>query len=152
MSSVKILAENKKAYFNYQILEKLEAGLALLGQEVKSLKTRRVNLAGSYIVAKNEELFWLGAKIPPYQPKNAPSDYQPERSRKLLLRKIEIKHLIGKGSQKGLTLLPLKVYIKGGKIKLEFGVAKGLKKTDKRELIRKRETDREIQREINLRG
>lgn len=147
-----ILAENRKAYYNYQILEKFEAGISLLGQEVKSLKTRGVNLAGSYVVIKDEEIFWIGAKIPPYQPKNAPANYEAERSRKLLLQKEEIKRLIGKSKEKGLTLMPLKVYTKRGRIKLEFGVAKGKKKTDKRELIKKRQTEREIQRELKSRG
>lgn len=142
---MKVLAENKKAYFNYQVLEKFQAGISLLGQEVKSLKTRGVNLAGTYAVLKDGEIFWLGAKIPPYQPKNAPADYNPERSRKLLLRKTEIKYLIGKTSQRGLTLIPLKVYTKNGKIKLEFGLAKGKKKFDKRETIKKREVEKEIQ-------
>ena len=149
---MKILAENKKAYFNYQILEKFEAGIALTGQEVKSIKTRGVNLAGSYVVIRNNEAFWIGAKISPYQPKNTPPDYNPERSRKLLLKKSEIKHLIGKSQQKGLTLMPLKVYTKGGKLKLEFGIAKGKKKFDKKELIKKREVERDIERELKLRG
>ena len=142
------LAENKKAYYNYHILEKFEAGISLIGQEVKSIKTRGVNLAGSYLIEKNGEIFWIGATIPPYQPKNVPSDYNPERSRKLLLKKSEIKYLIGKQKQKGLTLIPLKLYTKNGKIKIEFGIAKGLKKFDKRELIKKRETEREIKREL----
>lgn len=145
---MKILAENKKAYFNYQIIEKFEAGVFLLGQEVKSLKTRGVNLAGSYIVPEDSELFWVGAQIPPYQPKNAPSNYNPERSRKLLLKKSEIKYLIGKTKQRGLTLAPLKLYTEKGKIKLEFAIAKGLKKVDKRELIKKREAEREIERAL----
>jgi len=149
---VKVLAENKKAYFNYQILEKFEAGISLIGQEVKSIKTRGVNLAGSYVIVKDEEVFWVGAKISPYQPKNLPPDYNPERSRKLLLKKSEIKYLIGKTKQKGLTLIPLRVYTKRGKIKLEFGIAKGLKKVDKRELIKKREVERELKRELKLRG
>ena len=143
---MKILAENKKAYFNYQILEKFEAGISLIGQEVKSIKTRGVNLAGSYVIVKDEEVFWVGAKISPYQPKNLPPDYNPERSRKLLLKKSEIKYLIGKTKQKGLTLIPLRVYTKRGKIKLEFGIARGKKKVDKRELIKKREIEREIRK------
>jgi len=143
---VKILAENKKAYFNYQILEKLEAGISLIGQEVKSLKTRGVNLTGSYVVVKNEEVFWIGAAISPYQPKNAPPDYNPQRSRKLLLRKQEIDYLIGKAKQKDLTLIPLRVYTKRGKIKLEFAIAKGKKKFDKREAIKKRDIEKEIKR------
>lgn len=149
---MKIFTENKKAYFNYRILEKFEAGISLVGQEVKSIKTRGTNLAGSYVVIRNDEAFWVGAKIPPYQPKNAPADYNPERSRKLLLKKQEIKYLIGKSKQAGLTLLPLKLYPKKGKIKLEFGIAKGLKKIDKRELIKKRETQREIDKELKSRG
>jgi len=143
---MRVLAENKKAYFNYQILEKFEAGISLIGQEVKSIKSGRMNLAGSYVVLKGEEVYLIGANIPPYQPKNAPPDYNPERSRKLLLKKSEIKYLIGKVRQKGLTLVPLKVYTKRGKIKLEFGVAKGKKKFDKRELIKKREFEREKER------
>jgi len=147
---MKILAKNKKAYFKYQILEKFEAGISLIGQEVKSIKSGRINLSGAYLVLKKSEVYLIGANIPPYQPKNAPADYQPERSRKLLLKKSEIKYLIGKAKQKGLTLVPLRVYTKKGKIKLEFGIAKGLKKFDKRELIKKRETEKEIQRELKL--
>jgi SsrA-binding protein len=148
---MKVLAENKKAYFDYRILDKFEAGIALQGQEVKSLKTRGISLAGSYVVVKNGELFWIGATIPPYQPKNAPSDYEPERLRKLLLRRDEIKTLLGKSGEKGLTLIPLRVYTKNAKIKLEFGTAKGKKKADKRELIRKRETEREIEQALKSR-
>jgi len=147
-----ILAQNKKAYFNYQILEKFEAGISLIGQEVKSLKTRGVGLVGSYVVIKDNEAFWIGGKIPPYQPKNVSPDYNSERARKLLLKKTEIKYLIGKTKQKGLTLMPLRVYTKRGKIKIEFGIAKGLKKFDKRELIRKKEAEKEIRRELKTRG
>ncbi len=149
---MKTIIENKKAYFNYQVLEKFEAGISLIGQEVKSIKSGRINLAGSYVVLKGSEVFLIGANVPPYQPKNAPPDYNPERSRKLLLKKSEIKYLIGKVKQKGLTLVPLKIYTKRGKIKLEFGTAKGKKKVDKRELIKKREVEREMERELKARG
>ncbi len=115
----------------------------MLGQEVKSIKGCRINLAGSYVVLRNEEVYLVGANIPPYQPKNAPVDYNPERPRKLLLRKSEIKHLIGKVKERGLTLVPLKVYTKRGRIKLEFGIGKGKKKADKRKAIKKREFERE---------
>jgi len=152
MVYMKTFAENKKAYFNYQILEKFEAGMVLIGTEVKSIKSGRINLVGSYVIIKNEEVYLIGAKIPPYQPKNAPPDYNPERLRKLLLKKSEIKYLIGKSKQKGLTLMPLRVYTKRGKIKLEFGIVKGKKKFDKRELIKKRETEREIRRALKKRG
>jgi SsrA-binding protein len=145
---MKILSENKRAYFDYEIFEKFEAGISLIGQEVKSLKTQGVNLAGSYVVVQGEEVFWIGAKIPPYQPANSPSNYKMERSRKLLLKKSEIKYLIGKSKQKGLTLVPLRLYTKNSKIKLEFGIGKKKKKVDKRETIKKREIEREIQRTL----
>jgi len=147
-----VIAENKKAYYNYEVLEKFEAGISLIGQEVKSLKTRGANLTGSYIIVKDNEVFWVGVKIAPYQPKNTPTDYNPERFRKLLLKKSEIRGLIGKVKQKNLTLIPLKIYTIKGKIKLEFAIAKGLKKFDKRELIKKREIKREIKKELTLRG
>lgn len=143
---MKVLAENKKAYFKYEILEKFEAGVILIGQEVKSIKSGRINLAGSYVVIRDEEPYLIGCHIPAYQPKNAPPDYNPERSRELLLRKSEIKYLIGKSKQKGLTLVPLRVYTKRGKIKIEFAVVKGKRKIDKRELIKKREAERRIRR------
>ena len=145
---MKIFAENKKAYFNYQILEKFEAGIVLAGYEVKSIKSGRINLAGSYVIIKNEEAYLINASIPPYQPKNVPPEYDPSRQRKLLLKKKEIKYLIGKTRQKGLTLVPLKMYTKKRKVKLEFGVAKGKKKADKRELIKKREVKREIRKAL----
>ncbi len=152
MKEMKLLAENKKAYFEYEILEKLEAGVVLLGQEVKSIKLGRMSLAGSYVVLKNEEAFLVGSKVPPYQPKNTPANYEPERSRKLLLNKNEIKHLIGKSKEKGLTLVPLRVYTIKGKIKIDVAIAKGKRKADKRETIKRRETERDLTRELNLRG
>lgn len=143
-------AENKRAYYDYEILEKFEAGLVLIGQEVKSIKAGHISLAGSYVVPQGNELFLINADIPPYQPKNAPKDYDSKRSRKLLLKKSEIKYLIGKTKQKGLTLIPLKVYDKSGKIKLEFGIGRGKKKSDKRETIKKREFEREKERLLKL--
>ena len=145
---MRIFAENKKAYFKYKILEKIEAGISLIGQEVKSIKLGRINLTGSYVVVKNEEIYLIGCNVPPYQPKNAPKDYNSERSRKLLLKKSEIKQLIGKTQQKGLTLIPLKVYAKKGIIKIEFGIAKVLKKVDKREKIKKKDIKRTIERAL----
>ncbi|MCH8986632.1 SsrA-binding protein, partial [Patescibacteria group bacterium] len=112
------------------------------------IKLGRINLAGSYVVIKNNEAYLIGCNVPPYQPKNAPPDYNPERFRKLLLKKLEIKYLIGKSKQKGLTLVPLKMYTKSGKIKLEFGLGKGKREYDKREKIKKRDTDREIERAL----
>lgn len=148
---MKILAQNKKAYYNYEILAKYEAGLSLIGQEVKSIKAGRINLAGSYVVLRDNEFYLIGANVPAYQPKNAPDDYNAQRSRKILLRKTEIKSLIGKRQQKGLTFVPLKVYTKRGLIKLEFAVAKGKRKVDKREKIKKREAEREMGKAMKTR-
>ena len=136
------LAYNKKANFDYEILETFEAGMVLIGQEVKSIKNKHISLKGAYVVLKDSEFFLIGANVPPYQPKNAPKEYNQERNRKLLLKKPEINYLIGKTRQKGLTLIPLKVYTKSGRIKLEFGIARGKKKFDKRETIKKRDFKR----------
>lgn len=152
MEEMKPLSENKKAYFDYEILEKYDAGISLIGQEVKSIKQGHMSLTGSYVVIRGGEAFLLGAHVPPYQPKNAPADYDPQRSRKLLLKKEEINYLIGKTKEKGLTLVPLKVYTLKSNIKIEFGVARGKRQKDKRETIKKRETEREMKRELNLRG
>ena len=150
---MKVFAENKKAYFDYEIIEKFEAGIVLTGSEVKSIKTGTVGLQGSYVVInKDGEVFLIGANIPPYQPQNELKSYDNERSRKLLLKKREIEYLIGKSRERGLTLIPLRVYTKNAKIKLEFGVAKGKKTFDKRETIKKREIEREIEKELKFRG
>ena len=141
-------AENRKAYFDYEILEKFEAGLVLSGAEVKSIRGGRMNLAGSYVNFHNGEPYLVGASIAPYQPKNQPPDYDPSRSRKLLLNKKEIDHLLGKTKQKGLTLVSLKVYNKGRRIKIEIGLARGKKQYDKREAISKKEAARKIEREL----
>ena len=155
---MKIFSENKKASYNYEVMERFEAGLVLFGQEVKSIKTGHINLAGSYVVfnrpsyaeasAGKEEPYLVGVKIPPYQPNNAGADYNQERQRKLLLNKKEINYLIGKSSQKGFSLIPLKIYAKSGRIKLEFGLAKGKRKYDKKEKIKARDIDREANREL----
>jgi len=141
---MKVFAENKRAYFDYQVLEKLEAGIVLTGQEVKSIRLGHLNLRGSYLVPKDQEIYLIGCHIPPYQPKNT-ANYQPERARKLLLKKKEIDRLIGKSKEKGLTLLPLRVYIRDNFIKIEVGIAKRKKTKDKREIIKKREIDRELE-------
>lgn len=143
-----IISTNKRAYFDYDILETLEAGIELKGFEVKSVKSGRINLAGSYVVIKDGGAWLLNADIPAYQPENAPENYDPQRSRRLLLKKSEIKNLIGRAQEKGLTLLGLKVYTKRQKIKLEIGLAKSRKKKDKRELLKKRDIEREIGRKL----
>lgn len=141
-----VYAVNRRALFDYEILETYEAGIELYGFEVKAIKTGHVNIAGSYIVVRGEEAWLLNASVPPYQPKNTPQNYDETRSRKLLLHKSEIQELIGKSSQKGLTLVPLRVYDKKSRVKLEFGVGRHKKKHDKREVIKKREAEREIAR------
>ncbi len=143
-----LLVENKRAKFDYEILETYEAGIELRGFEVKAIKSGRINLAGSYVVVRNNGARFLNADISPYQPKNMPADYDSKRTRRLLLRKSELRNLIGRIQEKGLTLVPLKIYTKGkaGRIKIEIGLGKSRKKRDKRELIKKRETEREMRR------
>lgn len=148
----KNLAENKKAFFDYLPLETFEAGIVLNGFEVKSIKLGRANLQGAFVVFKDEDPYLLNASVPPYQPNNTPNSYNEKRTRKLLLNKSEIKHLIGKSAQKGLTLLPLRMYTNQGKIKIEIAVAKYKNKIDKREVLKRRTTDKEIRREIKERG
>lgn len=145
------LIVNKKSYFDYEILETYEAGVELRGFEVKSVKTGRMNLVGSFAVIKNSEAWLLNTTIPPYQPKNAPKDYDPTRSRRLLLHKSEIKELIGKSSRRRLTIVPLKAYTKRGRVKILIGLARHKKKADKREVIKKREAEREIGQTIKPR-
>jgi len=149
VSLMKIFSENKKALFDYEVLEKFEAGLVLFGQEVKSIKTGHINLSSSYVTFNREEPFLVGVKVPPYQPNNAGADYNEERQRKLLLNKKEIGYLMGKSAQKGFSLIPLKIYENNGRIKLEFGLAKGKRKYDKKEKIKKRDIDREVNRELS---
>lgn len=142
------ISTNKRAYFDYQILETFEVGIQLKGFEVKAIKTGHINLAGSYAIIKNNQLWLLNADIPAYQPKNTPKDYDPERTRRLLIKISEIKNLIGRVREKGLTLLPLKVYTKNRLIKIEIGLAKSRKEFDKREVIKKREAQRQIREKL----
>ena len=141
-------AENRKARFNYEILEKYEAGIELLGTEVKSVRGGRISLEGAFVIARGGEAYLINANIPPYQPKNAPKDYDPLRNRRLLLTKKEISELAGSERNKSLTIVPISVYNKNRKIKVKIALVKGKKKFDKRETIKKRDTDREIRREI----
>lgn len=139
-------AENRKARFNYEIVDTLEAGIVLSGQEVKSVRAGRVSLEGSFASIRGGELFLLGASIPPYQPKNLLKEHDPERARKLLVSKKELNKLIGIEKAKGLTLVPLSVYNRGIRIKLSLAIARGKKTHDKRETARKREAAREMRR------
>lgn len=141
-----ILAENKKAFFDYEILEKYEAGLVLTGQEVKSAKNGQINLKGSYITFHNNKPTIIGMHIAKYKPAGKLPDYDPVRTRDVLLKKKEIAYLQGKSQEKGLTIVPLKVYIKGRLVKIEIGVGRGKKTYDKRETIKKRDLQREMNR------
>jgi len=139
-------ATNDKARFDYEILETFEAGLVLKGYEVKAIKDGKVSIRGAYVKILSDEAWLLGANISPYQAGNVPPDYDQQRSRKLLLKRSELKYLIGKSQEKGLTLVPLKLYNKNGLVKLEVGIGRGKKKRDKREAIIKRETKRKLSR------
>jgi len=144
------LATNKKGLHDHQVIEKIEAGIVLSGPEVKSVKAGQINLKGSYISIDGKSQVWLvGAHISAYKPAvSVQTDYQPSGKRKLLIKKKEIDYLRGKGKEKGLTILPISVYTKGSLIKLELGLVKGKKQRDKREIIKKRESDREIRRKM----
>lgn len=142
------LAENQKARFNYEILETFEAGIELKGYEVKAIKSGRVTIVGSFANVKGNEIILTNADIPPYQPKNTPADYNPTRPRRLLLKKSEIKYLIGKMRSDRLTLIPLKLYNKNGRIKIVLGLGRGKRQYEKRATIQKRETSREIRRTL----
>ncbi|MGC9031481.1 MAG: SsrA-binding protein SmpB [Minisyncoccia bacterium] len=144
----RVIAQNKKAEFNYEILEKYIAGIVLEGHEVKSIKIFGINLNGVFAIVKRSEIFLIGLNIPPYQPGNLTLRYNPKRDRKLLLKKTEIKNIINKLNQKRLTLIPLRVYNIKGLIKIELGIAKHKKKFEKKEKIKEREIDREIKKEI----
>ncbi len=143
---MKLLAENRRASFQYHIIDKIEAGIVLTGQEVKSIRNGNISLKGSYVSQRGGEIYLVGAHIPPYQKQN--DNHQPERERKLLLKKREIALLIGILKEKGLTLIPLKVYSRQGFIKVEIAIAKGKKLFDKRESIKKRDIDRNLRRSL----
>lgn len=143
---MKILSENRRARFDYEILEKFESGIELLGHEVKSVKKGQFNLSASHALVKNGEAWLIGADIPAYQPKNAPADYDPSRSRKLLLRLVEIKNLSGRLHEKGLSLIPLNAHLSRNFIKLELGLVRSKKKHDKRETLKKKTIEKEMRR------
>lgn len=141
---------NKKAYFDYKISETFEAGIELLGHEVKAVRSGKASLVGALVKIYGGQLWLVGATISPYQEKNTPPGFDPQRSRRLLAKKSEIASLVGQTSSKNLTLVPLKLYNKKGLIKLEIGLGARRKKHDKRELIRTKESKKEIGRRINL--
>lgn len=142
------LSLNKKASFDYEILETYEAGLQLLGFEVKAIRHGSASLIGAFVVIRGGEAYLLNANIPPYQPNNSPKDYEATHSRKLLLKKSEISELIGKTEKTGLTLVPLKMYNRGSRLKLQIGLARNKKKHDKRASIKKKDIEREVGRRL----
>lgn len=138
----KTVATNKKAFHEYFILDRLESGISLLGTEVKAIREGRLNLKDSYALIQSGEAFLFNCHISPYSHGNR-ENHDPTRTRKLLLHSREIQKLIGKTQEKGLTLTPLRVYLKHGRVKVELGVARGKKLIDKRETERRKEADRE---------
>lgn len=148
---IKIVSENRKARFNYHIVESFEAGIVLTGAEIKSIRSSGISLQESFILPKNGELLIVNAHIHPYSHALGDKEYNPVRPRKLLMHKYEIEKLRGRVEQKGLTLIPLKLYLKNGRAKLEIALAKGKAGPDKREDIKERETKRELERALKNR-
>ena len=144
-SEDRVVATNRRARHEYEILETLEAGLVLRGTEVKSLRDGQVNFKDSYATVRNGEAWLRGCHISPYS-HGTDANHEPERDRKLLLHKREITRIVGKTAEKGLTVVPLKVYFKRGRIKIELGLARGKKLHDKRSALRERETRREMEK------
>jgi SsrA-binding protein len=145
LDAERVIATNRKARHEYSILETFEAGIALKGAEVKSLRQGRASLQESYAALKNGEVWLLDMHISPYE-QAADDSYEPTRKRKLLLHKKEIRRLVGKLAEKGLTLIPLRAYFKHGIAKVELALAKGKRAYDKREAIRRRDMQRELER------
>ena len=144
---MKLIAENKKAYHDYEITEKLEAGIVLAGSEIKSIRMGKINLKDSYCLIKNGELFLLGAHISTYE-KTSSFAPDPTRTRKLLVHKAELGKLERKTKIKGFSLVPLRVYLERGLAKIEIGIAKGKREFEKRDAIKNREIKREIERSL----
>lgn len=146
----RVVAENRKAFHNYDILDSLECGLVLVGSEVKSLRENRISLEEAHGRVKGDEVWLLGADIPEYRQASL-MNHLPRRPRKLLLHRREIKKMAGKAVEKGLTLVPLKVYFKQGRAKLLLGLCRGRKLHDKRQILKKEETKRDLQRAMRRR-
>jgi len=146
-----VLLRNKQANFDYEILDTFEAGIKLLGFEVKSVKLKHGSLKSSHIIVNDDGVFLVNAHIPPFQVNNTPTDYNPYRKRQLLLTKKEMAKLIGKEKEKGLTLIPIKLYNVRNLVKVEFAVARGKKKYDKREALKKKAAKRDVERTLKNR-
>lgn len=150
-SGRKLVATHRRARFEYEILDTFEAGIALLGPEVKSLRAGRASLSEAYAVVRRGEMFLVNAHVAPYE-QAARENPDPRRERKLLLHRDEIRRLAGRVAERGLTLVPLSLYFKDGRAKLELALARGKRKYDKRETIRRREEQRETRRALKTRG
>jgi SsrA-binding protein len=142
------LADNRKALFDYEVIKRFTAGLELIGTEVKAIREGKINLRGAFVAVRGSEAFLVGADIPAYQAKNAPAEYDATRARKLLLTKDEIQELAEAEAQKGLTIVPLSVYNKGRFLKADIAIARGKKLFDKRQAIKKRDTERDLKRSL----
>lgn len=143
-------ADNSRALFDYEILERFTAGIELLGTEVKSVRAGKISLRGSFVSIRGDEAYLIGADIPAYQLKNAPKEYDRIRARRLLLAKNELMEFKNAEGTKGLTIVPLSVYNSGRFLKLDIAIARGKKKFDKRQAIRKREAERDLKRTLKF--
>jgi SsrA-binding protein len=150
-AAVKVLATNRKALFHYEVLERAEAGIALAGTEVKSIRDGGLNFSDSWVELRGRELFLVGCRIAPYSHGNL-MNHVADRDRKLLLHRKEIDRLAGRVAERGLTLVPLRAYLKGGRVKLEVGLARGKQSHDKREAIRRRDVERETRQAMSRHG
>jgi SsrA-binding protein len=150
-AGLKPIATNRRARFDYEIVETFEAGLALVGSEVKSLRLGNADLKDSYGAVRDGEAWLYGLRISPYEFARE-GGHEPERTRKLLLHRVEIQRIAGSLAEKGLTLIPTRLYFRSGRVKVELGLAKGKAKYDKRETVKRREADREMQRAIRHRS
>lgn len=144
---IKIVYNNKRATFDYELLERIEAGLVLTGTEIKSVRASMVSLQRSYVQARGDELWLLEANISPYEHGNR-ENHEPTRPRKLLLHRREINRILTNLAQKGLTIVPTRLYLKGGRAKIEIALARGKRKFDKREDIARRDADRQVERAL----
>ena len=149
-SDIKIISRNRKAYHEYTVLDSYEVGLVLTGSEIKSIRAGQVNLRDSYASVQNGEIWLNNAHIAPYHQANR-ENHEPRRTRKLLLHRREINRLTGRVQEKGLTLVPLKLYLKNNRAKIELGLAQGKKKYDKRASLKEREANRQIAKAIGQR-
>ena len=147
----KVYARNRKAKLNYEFEDTLEAGISLKGSEVKSIRQGRINISDAYVAILNGEAYLMNAHISPYQPAGI-NNHEPLRERKLLLKRREIDKLAGRVQQKGYTLIPLTVYDRNGKIKVEIALAKGRKKHEKKEMLKERDIERELRKTYKYRS